>query len=30
VAWLARHGQRAQSMFRVVDSERAIGGAAPQ
>jgi hypothetical protein len=30
VAWLARHGQRAQSMFRVVDSERAVGGAAPQ
>ncbi len=30
VAWLARHRQRAQSMFRVVDSERAITGAAPQ
>lgn len=30
VAWLARHGQRAQSMFRVVDSEQAVIGAAPQ
>jgi hypothetical protein len=30
VAWLARHRQRAQSMFRVVDSEQAIAGAAPQ
>lgn len=30
VAWLARHRQRAQSMFRVVDSEQAIIGAAPQ
>ncbi len=30
VAWLARHHQRAQSMFRVVDSEQAITGAAPQ
>jgi hypothetical protein len=30
VAWLAQHGQRAQSMFRVVDSEQAISGAAPQ
>lgn len=30
VAWLTRHGQRAQSMFRVVDSEQAIAGAAPQ
>jgi hypothetical protein len=30
VAWLAKHGQRAQSMFRVVDSEQAITGAAPQ
>ena len=29
VAWLARHRQRAQSMFRVVDSEQAIMGAAP-
>jgi hypothetical protein len=30
VAWLSQHGQRAQSMFRVVDSEQAIIGAAPQ
>ena len=30
VAWLAQHGQRAQSMFRVADSEQAITGAAPQ
>jgi hypothetical protein len=30
VAWLARHRQRAQSMFRVVDSEQAITGAAPR
>ena len=30
VAWLARHGQRAQSMFRVVYSEQAIVGTAPQ
>ena len=30
VAWLARHRQRAQSMFRVVDSEQAITGAGPQ
>jgi hypothetical protein len=30
VAWLARHKQRAQSMFRVLDSEQAITGAAPQ
>lgn len=30
VAWLAQHGQRAQSMFRVVDSELAVTGAAPQ
>ena len=30
VAWLARHGQRAQSMFRVPDSDQAIAGAAPQ
>jgi hypothetical protein len=30
VAWLARHRQRAQSMFRVPDSEEAITGAAPQ
>jgi hypothetical protein len=30
VAWLARHRQRAQSMFCVPDSGRAITGAAPQ
>ncbi len=30
VAWLAQHRQRAQSMFRVPDSEQAITGAAPQ
>jgi hypothetical protein len=30
VAWLTRHRQRAQSMFRVPDSEQAITGAAPQ
>lgn len=30
VAWLVQHHQRAQSMFRVVDSEQAITGAAPQ
>jgi len=30
VAWLARHGQRAPSMFRVPDSDQAITGAAPQ
>jgi hypothetical protein len=30
VAWLARHHQRAQSMFRVLDAEQAITGAAPQ
>jgi hypothetical protein len=30
VAWLAKHHQRAQSMFRVADSERAVTGAAPQ
>jgi hypothetical protein len=30
VAWLARHQQRAQSVFRVVDCEQAIAGAAPQ
>jgi hypothetical protein len=30
VAWLAQHRQRAQSMFRVPDSEEAITGAAPQ
>jgi hypothetical protein len=30
VAWLAQHQQRAQSMFRVPDSEQAIAGTAPQ
>ena len=30
VAWLAQHGQRAQSMFRVPDSDHPITGAAPQ
>jgi hypothetical protein len=30
VTWLAQHGQRAQSMFRVPDSDHAITGAAPQ
>jgi hypothetical protein len=30
VAWLARHQQKAQSMFRVPESEQAISGAAPQ
>ena len=30
VAWLAKHRQRAQSMFRVVDSEQAITSVAPQ
>jgi hypothetical protein len=30
VAWLTQHGQRAQSMFRVPDSDQAIIGAAPQ
>jgi hypothetical protein len=30
VAWLAQHGQRAQSMFRVPDSEQPVTGAAPQ
>jgi hypothetical protein len=30
VAWLAQHHQRAQSMFRVVDSEWAITSATPQ
>ena len=29
VAWLAEHGQRAQSVFRVPSSEDSIGGAAP-
>lgn len=30
VSWLARHQQKAQSMFRVPESEQAISGAAPQ
>lgn len=30
VGWLTRHGQRAQSMFRVVDTDQAVTGAAPQ
>jgi hypothetical protein len=30
VAWLSQHRQQAQSMFRVVGSEEAITGAAPQ
>jgi len=30
VAWLTQHGQRAQSMFRVVDTDQAVTGAAPQ
>jgi hypothetical protein len=30
VGWLARHGQRAQSMFRVAGSADLITGAAPQ
>jgi hypothetical protein len=30
VAWLTRHGQRSQSMFRVVDTDQAVTGAAPQ
>jgi hypothetical protein len=30
VAWLAQHGQHAQSMFRVPGSEQAVTGAAPQ
>lgn len=30
VAWLAQHGQRAQSMFRVPDTDQAMTGAAPQ
>jgi hypothetical protein len=29
VSWLARHQQRAQSMFRIPEAEPAIGGAAP-
>lgn len=30
VAWLAKHGQRAQSMFRVMATEQDVTGAAPQ
>lgn len=30
VGWLARHQQRAQSVFRVPGSEQAVVGAAPQ
>jgi hypothetical protein len=30
VAWLAKHRQRAQSVFRVADSDQAIAGAGPQ
>jgi hypothetical protein len=29
VAWLTEHGERAESVFRVPDSEQAVGGAAP-
>jgi hypothetical protein len=29
VSWLARHQQKAQSIFRVPDAEQAISGAAP-
>jgi hypothetical protein len=29
VAWLTRHGRRAESMFRVPESEAAAGGLAP-
>jgi hypothetical protein len=29
VAWLTEHGQQAESVFRVPDSEQAVGGAAP-
>ena len=29
VGWLARHGQRADSMFRVPEDERAATGLAP-
>ena len=29
VAWLSRHGQRADSMFRVPEDERAASGLAP-
>jgi hypothetical protein len=30
VSWLARHQQKAESVFRVPESEQVIGGAAPQ
>jgi hypothetical protein len=30
VSWLSQHGQQAQSVFRVPDSDQAIAGAAPQ
>jgi hypothetical protein len=30
VSWLARHQQKARSVFRVPESEQVIGGAAPQ
>jgi len=30
VSWLARHQQKAQSVFRIPESEQFIGGAAPQ
>jgi hypothetical protein len=30
VTWLARHHQRAQAMFKVVDSDQPMTGAAPQ
>jgi hypothetical protein len=30
VAWLAQHDERAQSMFRVPESDQAVTGAAPQ
>jgi len=30
VSWLAKHQQKAQSVFRVPDSEQFIGGATPQ
>lgn len=29
VGWLARHGQRADSMFRVPEDDRAASGLAP-
>jgi hypothetical protein len=30
VSWLARHQQKAQSVFRVPESDQVIIGAAPQ